>query len=421
MTAPTLQDLAPAGLDVIVDPYPVYAALRAKGPVHRILVPGSGEAWLVVARDEARAALTDPRLRNDIRHSSSWTDDGGHAIGLNMLQTDAPQHTRLRALVAREFTAGRIEAMRPRIQEIADGLLDGLLDTLVTTGSADLVGSFALPLPLTVICELLGVPSADHGDFHAWSSEIVAPTSPEAAGAAVTGMTGYFAALIEDKRANPGDDLLSALVAAAAGPVAVTSGCPVAGRAAGLGGSDSAPLSAEELLGMAFLLLVAGHETTVNLISGGALALLTHPDQLAALRADPRLIDGAIEEMLRYDGPVGAAAFRFAAEQVEIGGTVIPAGDSVLVSLAAASRDPRHFPDPDRFDIRRRPAGQLGFGHGIHHCLGAPLARAEAATAVRTLLERCPGLTLDVDPADLERRPSLLLRGVRSLPVRISG
>ncbi|MEV0535400.1 cytochrome P450 [Kitasatospora sp. NPDC050463] len=407
MSAPTLQDLAPEGLDVTVDPYPVYAALRAQGPVHRILVPESGEAWLIVARDEARAALTDPRLRNDIRFSSSWTDDGGHAIGLNMLQTDAPQHTRLRALVAREFTPGRIAALAPRIEKLADRLLDGLLDTVATDGSADLVSAFALPLPLTVICDLLGVPSADHGDFHDWSGEIVAPTSPEAAGAAAAAMTAYFAALIEDKRADPGSDLLSALVAAT-------------GSRGGAPGAGPAPLSAEELLGMAFLLLVAGHETTVNLISGGVLALLTHPDQLAALRGDPGLVDGAIEEMLRYDGPVGAAAFRFAAEAVEIGGTRIAAGDSVLVSLAAASRDPRHFPDPDRFDVRRRPAGQLGFGHGIHHCLGAPLARTEAAAALRALLARCPGLALAADPARIERRPSVMLRGVRSLPVRIA-
>lgn len=203
MTAPTLQDLAPAGLDVTTDPYPVYAALRAEGPVHRVLVPESGEVWLVVARDEARAALTDPRLRNDIRHSSSWSDDGGHAIGLNMLQTDAPQHTRLRTLVARDFTPGRIQALRPRIQEIADGLLDALSDALPPAGRADLVASYALPLPMTVICELLGVPAADHGDFHAWSAEIVAPGSAEAAGAAVAGMTHYLGALIEARRSTP--------------------------------------------------------------------------------------------------------------------------------------------------------------------------------------------------------------------------
>ncbi|MFE4976115.1 cytochrome P450 [Kitasatospora sp. NPDC056651] len=395
MPAPTLQELSPAGLDVTVDPYPAYAALREKGPVHRVLVPGSGEAWLVVTRDDARAALTDPRLSNDIRHSSSWTDDGGHALGVNMLQTDPPQHTRLRELVARTFTAGRIRALRPRVQEIADGLLDALPDTDTDTGSVDLVASYALPLPMTVICELLGVPAADRASYHAWSTELVAPSSPQAAGAAVGAMTGHLTALIEERRADPRGDLLSALATQAA---------------------DG--LSAEELLGMAFLLLVAGHETTVNLISGTVLSLLTHPEQLTALRADPGLVDNAIEETLRHDGPVGAAAFRFATEPVRIGDTTIPAGDSVLVSLAAASRDPRHFPDPDRFDIRREPAGHLAFGHGIHHCLGAPLARVEAAIALRALIERRPHLALDADPADLVWRPSTMLSGLRSLPVR---
>lgn len=405
MTAPTLQDLAPSGTDVTADPYPVYAALRSQGPVHRILVPGSGEVWLVVGRDEARAALTDPRLRNDIRFSSTWADDGGHAVGLNMLQADPPRHTRLRNLVAREFTAGRIAALHPRIRRTADRLIDAM----TATDTADLVHSFALPLPLTVICELLGVPPADHHDFHGWSSEIVTPTSPAAAADAVAGMTGYFTALVEKRQGRPGDDLMSALVAASAPGSAPD----------GPGAPASAALSPDELLGMAFLLLVAGHETTVNLISAAVLALLTHPDQLAALRADPGLVRGAVEETLRRESPVGAAAFRHAAEPVEIGGTVVPSGDTVLVSLAAASRDPRHVPDPDRFDIRRTQPAHLGFGHGIHHCLGAPLARAEAEVALRSLLvERCPGLALDADPADLVWRQSVLLRGVRSLPVR---
>ncbi|MFD9334438.1 cytochrome P450 [Streptomyces sp. NPDC060028] len=249
-----------------------------------------------------------------------------------------------------------------------------------------------------------------------WSNEIVAPSSPEAAGAAVAEMTGYFAALIRRKGAaavggaagapagdpggDPGADLMGALVSASA-------------REDGL--------SPEELLGMAFLLLVAGHETTVNLISGGLLNLLRHPDQLAALRADTGLLDGAVEEMLRYEGPVTAAAFRFAAEPVEIGGTLIPAGDSVMLSLAAASRDPRHFPDPDRFDIRRAPRGHLAFGHGVHHCLGAPLARAEGSIALATLLRRFPDLGLAAAPDSLVWRSGTMLRGVAALPVRWSG
>ncbi|WP_405493387.1 cytochrome P450 [Streptomyces sp. NBC_00096] len=393
MSAPTLQDLAPEGVDVTADPYPAFAALREKSSVHRIHAPGSGDVWLVLGRDEVRAGLTDPRLRNDIRHSSTWDSDGGHAIGLNMLQVDAPQHTRLRSLVAREFTAGRVDALQPRVQRIADELLDALPEA----GTADLVAGYALPLPLTVICELLGVPTTDQGLFHDWSAELVAPTSPAAAAAAGGEMAAYFASLIAAKAGDPGQDLMSALVRAS---------------------SEEGGLSPEELLGMAFLLLVAGHETTVNLISGGLLNLLRHPDQLAALRADPSLIDGAVEEMLRHDGPVTVAAFRHAAEPLEIDGVHIPAGDTVMLSLAAASRDPRHFPDPDRFDIRRPARGHLAFGHGIHHCLGAPLARVEGRTALTTLLRRLPDLALDADPGSLVRRPHAMLRGVAALPAR---
>ncbi|MDX2391168.1 MULTISPECIES: cytochrome P450 [unclassified Streptomyces] len=393
--APTPGELTCTRLDFNTDPHSVHAALRENGPVHRVHAPGSGDAWLVLGRDEVRAALTDPRLSNDIRHSATWGSDGGNAIGLNMLQTDAPHHTRLRALVAREFTAGRIEAMRPRVQQIADGLLDAL----PPAGTVDLVAHYALPLPLTVICELLGVPVEDQHLFHTWSTELVAPSSPAAAGAAAGEMSAYFAALIATKAGDPGPDLMSALVGASTEP-------------------DG--LSAEELLGMAFLLLVAGHETTVNLISGGVLNLLRHPDQLAALRADPGLLDGAVEEMLRHNGPVTAAAFRYAAEPLEIAGVPIPAGDSVMLSLAAASRDAEHFTDPDRFDIRRATRGHVAFGHGIHHCPGAPLARLEGRIAVATLLRRLPDLAPATEPDSLVHRRSAMLSGVATLPVRWS-
>jgi cytochrome P450 len=391
MTMPSLEQLTPPGADLFTDPYPLYAQLREQGPVHRVTAPDGTGVWLVVGHEEVRAALTDPRLRNDVRHSSTWEDDGGYAVGLNMLQTDPPRHTRLRKLVAREFTTRRIEALRPGIQRITDELLDVMLPL----GRADLVASFALPLPMSVICELMGVPAEDRESFHGWSTETVHPSSPEAATAAAQAMTGYLAELIEGKRRAPGDDLLSALARAE-------------------------ELSAEEMLGMAFLLLVAGHETTVNLISTAALTLLRHPGQLAALRADLSLVDGAVEEVLRYDGPAQSTSYRFASEPVEIGGTVIPAGDAVLVLLASVGRDPELVPDADRFDIRRAGADRgshLGFGHGIHHCLGAPLARLEAAIALRTLFERCPRLALDTDPGALAWRPSLL-RGVRELPVR---
>ncbi|MDQ0405113.1 cytochrome P450 [Streptomyces sp. NPDC000349] len=378
MAAPTLDELA---------------ALRAAGAVHRVSVPGSGESWLVVTRDAARAALTDPRLRNDIRHSASWDSDGGHAIGRNMLQSDPPQHTRLRHLVAGHFTPGRIAALRPRVERVAGDLLDAL----PRRGTADLVARYALPLPVTVICELLGVPGADREVFHTWSNELVMPTSPGAAEAAAGALTGCLTDLTGAKRDAPDGTLLGDLAAAA----------------------DAGGLTAEELLGMAFLILVAGHETTVNLISATVHSLLTHPGQLDRLRAEPDLAGGAVEESLRFNSPVHASAFRFAAEPLELAGTPIAAGDPVLVSLAAASRDPGHFPDPDRFDIGRAPRGHLGFGHGIHHCLGAPLARVEATVAVRLLLERYSALAFATDPATLTWRTSTLLRGLAELPLRL--
>ncbi|MFJ9586105.1 cytochrome P450 family protein [Streptomyces acidicola] len=433
MTAPTLQDLAPEGHDLAADPYPVYAALRAKGPVHRVLVPGSGECWLVVTRDAARAALTDPRLRNDIRHSASWRSDGGHAIGRNMLQTDPPQHTRLRRLVAAHFTAGRIAALHPRIESVAGELLDALPER----GPVDLVSRYALPLPVTVICDVLGVPDPDRARFHTWSNELVMPTSPEAATSAAAALTAYLTHLIEAKRdavvrdpGAPEADLLGGLVAAAgenaadAGDGALHDGASndhaPHDRALhdGTARPASAHLTAEELLGMAFLILVAGHETTVNLISSTVHALLAHPDQFALLRADPGLTAATVEESLRYNSPVHATAFRFAAEALDLAGTRIPAGDPVLISLAAASRDPLHFAEPDRFDIRREGPAHLGFGHGLHHCLGAPLARVEATMALRLLLAHRPTLTLATDPTAPTWRTSTLLRGLTALPVR---
>ncbi|MDH6629645.1 cytochrome P450 [Streptomyces sp. LBL] len=401
MKAPTLEDLAPDGHDIAVDPYPAYAALRAKGPVHRVMVPGSGETWLVVTRDAARDALTDPRLRNDIRHSSSWRSDGGHAIGHNMLQSDPPQHTRLRRLVAGHFTAARIAALRPRIEGIATGLLDGLPEH----GTADLVSGYALPLPVTVICDLLGVPPADRAAFHTWSAELVMPTSPEAASQATAALSTYLAELTDRKRRTPDADLLTDLVA-------MTHPGPAPD-----GTADDAALTPEELLGMAFLILVAGHETTVNLISATVHALLAHPEQLALLRTDPGLTASCVEESLRHNSPVHAAAFRFAAESLDVAGTRIAAGDSVMISLAAASRDPLRFPDPDRFDIRREQRGHLGFGHGLHHCLGAPLARAEATIALSQLLRQRPRFGFATDPDTLVWRSSMLVRGLTGLPL----
>ncbi|WP_405900685.1 cytochrome P450 [Streptomyces sp. NBC_00727] len=378
--------------DFTANPYPYYEQMRAAGPLHLIRTDEFERIWLVVGYEEGRAVLADQRFGKDWRALPG--EMGGDPINANMLEMDAPDHTRLRKLVVRAFTPRRIEALRPRVQEITDGLLD----VMVPEGRADLVDALAFPLPMTVICELIGVPDLDRSAFRKLSNGVVAPANALEEGESIRAMGVYLGELIEDKRRSPGDDLLSALIAAR--------------------DEDDDALSPDELVGMAFLLLVAGHETTVNLISNGVRALLDHPDQLAALRADPSLLDGAVEEMLRYDGPVETATIRFARERVEIGSRTIGTGEAVLVSLAGSDRDPARFPEPDRFDIRRDTRGHLAFGHGIHFCMGAPLARMEGRIAVRTLLERCPGLEADPDAAPFDWLPGTLIRGVRRLPVR---
>ncbi|MGY0490906.1 cytochrome P450 family protein [Streptomyces sp. WG-D5] len=373
------------------DPYAVYDRLRTQGPVHHIRTPGPGpteELWLIVGHEASRAAFTDPRFVK----SPPWGLDED-LIGLHLLFADPPEHARLRSLVTREFTPRRVAALAPRIQK----LTDELLDDMVPRGSADLIGALAFPLPFAVICELLGVPDIDRERFRRMSTQVVAPTSAEESYDVHVELAGFLDELIERKRdAAPADDLLSALI-----------------RTTAEGGDR---LSPSELRAMAYLLLIAGHETTVNLIGNGVRALLRHPDQLAALRADMGLLDGAVEEMLRYDGPIETATHRFTSEDVEIDGTVIPAGEPVLIGIASGSRDPNRFAEPDTFDIRRDARGHMAFGHGIHFCLGAPLARLEGRIAIRSLLERCPGLEPAGEPG--EWLPGVLIRGTRSLPVR---
>ncbi|MGI5379238.1 cytochrome P450 family protein [Streptomyces sp. CA-251387] len=386
-------DLGEFGKGFRENPHPVYARLRERGPVHRVRLPDwQSEVWLVVGHEEARAALADQRLSKDGAKIGLKSLDE-ELIGKNLLVTDPPQHTRLRGLISRSFTVRRVEELRPRVQQITDDLLDEMLPR----GRADLVESLAYPLPLTVICELLGVPEMDRVEFRRMSTEAVAPTSPGNEADAFVALGAYFTGLIEDKRcAGPSGDLLSDLIRTTA--------------------EDGDRLSPDELRGMAFILLIAGHETTVNLITSGVHNLLSHPDQLAALRADMTLLDGAVEEMLRHEGPVETATFRYAAEPLEIAGTTVEKGEPVMVGLTAANRDAGRYADPDTFDIRRDTRGHVAFGHGIHFCLGAPLARLEARTAIRSLLERAPGLAPDGPPG--EWLPGMLVRGMRSLPVR---
>ncbi|MFE2478886.1 cytochrome P450 [Streptomyces sp. NPDC059389] len=393
-----LPDISANDADFLTDPYSFYARLRATGPVHHVEVTAEyAPTFLVVGYDEARRALAHPGLAKDWSSGAILPGITATRANRNMLEADPPHHTRLRRLVAREFTSRRVQAMRPRVQQITDDLLDAMAAR--PQRSADLVKALAFPLPMTVIGELLGVPDLDRERFGYWSKEVVAPTSPVPSTTAHDKLGEYLTELVGAKAKEPGEDLLSALIRTR--------------------DEDGDALSPDELIGMAFLLLVAGHETTANLISNGTRALLAHPDQLAALRADPDgLLDGAVEEMLRYDGPVQNTTYRYAREDMELGGTAIPAGATVLVSLAGADRDPGRYGAPDTFDIRRAPQGHLAFGHGLHFCIGAPLARMEGRIALRGLLERFPDLA--EDPA--EEAPayigSSLIRGVTRLPVR---
>ncbi|HVV22290.1 MAG TPA: cytochrome P450 [Pseudonocardiaceae bacterium] len=385
------------------DPYTAVARLRAEAPVARVVVPPGMPAWLVTRYADVRAAMADPRLGKDSRRmmelfshvlpADRREDGDGGQLMAHMLNSDPPDHERLRRLVNKAFTARRIEQLRPRIQQIADELL-----AAIDQPEVDLLDAFAFPLPITVICELLGVPTDDRDDFRKWSNLLLSDADDVEEQAAAVAMTNYLVGLIAAKREHPGDDMLSALVQAR---------------------DEGDALSELELVSTAFLLMVAGHETTVNLIGNGTLALINHPDQMAALRADPSLLPGAIEEFLRYQGPLNHATFRFTLEPTEIGGVAIPAGEFVMVSLLSANRDPDRFPDPDELDIRRDTQGHMAFGHGIHYCLGAPLARLEAGIAFRGLLDRFGSIDLAVPAAELVWRPGTLIRGLERLPVRL--
>jgi len=386
------------------NPYPFYARLRAEAPVHRVTLPDGQTAWLITRYDDVAAALKDERLAKDKLKALTpgqvakqpWVPAMFKPLERNMLDLDPPDHTRLRGLVHKAFTPGLVEQMRPRIE----ALCGALLDAVQARGRMDLIHDYALPVPTTIIAEMLGVPPADRHNFHRWSRTMLSSTSTAwgklwAIPAAVR-FVRYLRNLIRARRAGPRDDLLSALVRA-----------EEAGE----------KLSEDELLAMAFLLLVAGHETTVNLIGNGTLALLEHPDQLRRLRDDPGLIRPAVEELLRFSSPVETATERYAREDVTVGGVTIPQGSLVFPVIASANRDDRQFADPDRLDLAREPNRHLAFGQGIHFCLGAPLARLEGQIAIGTLLRRLPELRLAVPPGALRWRGGLVLRGLQKLPV----
>lgn len=380
---------------LLAHPYDVYRRLRDTAPVHRITGPDGTTAWLVTRYEDVKAALSDPRLSLDKR-TGTGTYKGlslPPALDANLLNMDPPDHTRIRRLAGRAFTPRRVQQLREPIRRTADQLLDAL----GAHGTTDLVASYTAPLPITVICDLLGIPEGDRLDFRQWTDGLMAPdpARPHAAKEAMAAMLGFLTRLVEAKRREPADDLLSDLIAVR---------------------DEGDRLGEEELMSLAFLILFAGYENTVQLIGNAVLALLRHPDQLAALRKDPERLPAAVEELARYEGPMLLAMRRFPVEDVTIAGVTVPAGETVWVSLSAADRDPARFPDPDRLDLSRDAAGHLALGHGIHYCLGAPLARAETEIALAALLERFPELALA--EADVTWRPSLRARGLVKLPVR---
>jgi cytochrome P450 len=388
------------GEEFMQDPHAVYRR-RPGDSACPVTFPNGWPGWLVTSYEDARRLLADPRVSKDVTQGVGLFPPGTAGayespMAAHMLNTDPPEHTRLRRLVGKVFTTRAVERLRQRIEQAADDLLDAI----PADRTVDLLEAYALPLPITVICELLGVPAADQQDFRRWTLTFVTIATKEEKVEADRLMTAYLTRLIEGKRANPADDLLSELV-----------------HASDEGGGR---LSPGETLGMAFLLLVAGFETTVNLIANGVLALLRHPGQLALLRSDPSLLPAAIEEILRFDGPVHVATLRFSTEPVQAGQAEIPVDQLVHISLLAANRDSRRFTDPDTFDITRQSAGHVAFGHGIHHCVGAPLARLEGQIAIGRLLSRFPDIALDTDPGTLRWRSSTLMHGLESFPVRIS-
>ncbi|MEU2494544.1 cytochrome P450 [Streptomyces sp. NPDC007883] len=386
------------------DPYPLYERMREAGPVHRVVFPSGVHAWLVTGYDAAHAALEDDRLgKNHVRGNDRWRarasimPEPQHSrLQVHLLHQDPPEHTRMRRLVTEAFAPRRIERLLPRFRQLADALVDALPET----GPADLVPAFAARFPFRVLGEVIGLPAvlADRFDRD-WGKVVqpVGPTDPDRPlyEARLHGLQSYIADVVAHKREHVEDDLLSRLVAA----------------------RDHGELSREELDSMVFQLLVAGQEPVTNQITTALIALFRHPGRLDQLREDPALLPRAVEELLRYDSAFELTTWRFFAEDSDLYGTEVPAGDSVIVSLCAANRDPRRFERPDELDFDRSPNPHLAFGRGIHFCPGAALARAELRIALGTLLRRLPGLHLAVPDRDIHWIPAVLGRGTDQLPV----
>ncbi|MEV0294749.1 cytochrome P450 [Nocardia sp. NPDC050710] len=384
------------------DPHAVYRVLRRTGPIHRIRLDGV-LCWMVVDQEVAKQAFVEPNISKKIGSpegqavlaKNGGVDQFNGAITDNMLFSDPPQHTRLRRLVTKAFAGRAIRDLGPRITTIADDLLD----EMSTRETVDLLDSYAFPLPIAVICELLGVPEDDKDAFRSWTAVVVNDSAPieERTSAGISFFT-YLNELIAVRTDNPGDDLLSELIVAK---------------------DDDDRLDQQELISMLLLLLAAGHETTVNLIGNAVLELLRDPEAAERLRVNPEAIPAYVEEILRYQGPVHLATARFTTAPITLGGRYIDAGEFIMISLGAVNRDPRRFSEPERIDAGRADNRHLAFGHGLHYCLGAALARMEATIALSRLLARIPEMSLNAAESELIWRKSLLIRGLATLPVRL--
>lgn len=378
-------------------PAPELGELREELPVAQVRFPDGTTAWLVTRHADVRQVLTDPRFSRARAVAASVEMGLGQLASESISGMDPPEHTRLRRLVAGAFTARRVEALRPRVTEIVDELLGKMREL---PQPADLVENFSLPLPVRVICDLIGVPAADQGRFHEWSDAAMGnrERDPKIMMAAFGSLQDYFRELIAGKRAQPADDLMSALIAAR---------------------DNDDRLSEKELVNLGISLLIGGHETTANQIVMILLTLRAHPGEWARLQADPAAAPAAVEELMRFTqlGSGGASMARVTTEPVELSGVTIPAGQAVLPAIGAANRDPRVFAEPDRLDVGREAGGHISFGAGVHHCLGAQLARMELQEALAGLLRWLPGLRIAVDDADVAFKPTMVVRSVEHLPV----
>ncbi len=377
-------------------PVPDIRTISHDRPVFRAELPDGRVVWLVSGYENVRQMIGDQRFSRALAVAPGHAQQGFEMFAAGSINgMDPPEHTRLRKLVASAFTARRVEALRPRVRRIVSELIDAVLEG---PQPADLVAGFSLPLPARVICEMLGVPAEDIDRFHAWSDAVIGDWQRDSDEimTALVELYGYFGTLIEIKRARPADDLMSALIAAR---------------------DDADRLSEAELTVMCCTVLIGGHETTANQINLSLLLLFDHPDQVAKLRADPGLIPGAVEELLRCVRLGSLAPARVTKEDVAIGGVTIPAGEQVIPLFGTANRDSSMFSDPDRFDVTRDAASHLTFGAGVHHCLGAQLARVELQEAFRGLVTRLPGLRLAVPASELEFKPAMAIHSLRELPV----